>query len=179
MLAISTWHPSSTVTHSVKCKLAGEAESLVIAKANTLEVHDLTAAGLVLKCTLDVWGIVTSLLATQRKVSYGLDLPRDLSLALQANAFQGRTHQSLLLTTDHLNPNFYILDYDVNGSQPQLLVSYSLSLSLRAGREAEFFNGAVLHPNGRVIVCCAYSGTLKVIVLGGNDGEVQTEFDCR
>ncbi|KAG8861744.1 hypothetical protein FRB96_002702 [Tulasnella sp. 330] len=158
MLAISTWHPSSTVTHSVKCKLAGNKESLVIAKANTLEVYDLSATGLVLKCTFDIWGIVTSLLAAQRK---------------------GRTYQSLLLTTDHLNPQFYILDYDVTGSQPHLLVSYSLPLSVRAGREAEFFNGAVLHPNGKVVVCCAYSGTLKVIVLGGNDGEVQTEFDCR
>ncbi|KAG9035896.1 hypothetical protein FRB95_010299 [Tulasnella sp. JGI-2019a] len=158
MLAISTWHPSSTVTHSLKCRLAEENESLVIAKVNTLEVHDLNATGLTLRCTFDIWGTVTSLLATQRN---------------------GRAYQSLLLTTDHLNPNFYILDYDSSGIQPQLVVSYSLSLSLRAGREAEFFNGAILHPNGKVVVCCAYSGTFKVVVLGENGNVVQSEFDCR
>lgn len=58
-------------------------------------------------------------------------------------------------------------------------MSYSLSLALRAGREAEFFNGAVLHPNGKVLVSCAYSGTLKVIILGEGDIPVRTEFDCR
>lgn len=74
MLAVSTWHASSTVTHSLKCNLVGDRDCLVVAKVNTLEVHDLTPTGLTLKCSFDVWGIVTSLLSAHRKVSVLFEL---------------------------------------------------------------------------------------------------------
>ncbi|KAG8949792.1 hypothetical protein FRC04_008332 [Tulasnella sp. 424] len=157
MLGISTWHGPSAVSHCLKCTLTSEdRESLVIAKINRLEVYDLTPSGLEFRCSFDTWGTVTSLLTTQRK---------------------RRNLASLIVTTDHLDPKFYVLEFDA--SKSELLVAESLSLRLRVGREAEFFSGAVIHPNGKVIVSCQYSGTIKVIVLGDKSKVIETEFECR
>ncbi|KIO17685.1 hypothetical protein M407DRAFT_32631, partial [Tulasnella calospora MUT 4182] len=123
---------------------------------NRLEVYDLTPSGLSFRCSFDTWGTVTSLLSTQRK---------------------RRNLASLIVTTDHLDPKLYVLEFDT--SKSELLVAESLSLRLRVGREAEFFSGAVIHPNGKVIVSCQYSGTIKVIVLGDKSKVIETEFECR
>lgn len=90
---------------------------------------------------------------------------------------QGRALSSLIVTTDHLDPKLYVLDFDSHKSQ--LTVSRNLSLRLRAGREAEFWSGAIIHPNGKVVVCCQYSGMIKVVVLGDDQNVVFKEFDCR
>lgn len=83
----------------------------------------------------------------------------------------------MVVTTDHLEPKLYILEFDSEKSE--LVEVESLSLKLRVGREAEFFSGAIMHPNGKVIVSCQYSGTIKVIVLGDKSKVIETEFECR
>ncbi|KAG8896128.1 hypothetical protein FRB99_009058 [Tulasnella sp. 403] len=165
MLSVSTWHPPSAVSHSLKCKVTSASrESLVVAKVTLLEIYDLTPNGLELRCSFYTWGTVTSLASTRLKQRGRL-------------SFQSRTLESLIVTTDHPSANLYILNFDTATST--LFASITLPLRLRAGREAEFFNGAILHPNGKVIVAHAYSGTIKVIVLGDDVDKIETEFDCR
>lgn len=90
---------------------------------------------------------------------------------------KGKTCASLLVTIDHPNPMLYILDYDSNRSG--LVVSQSLSLKGRAPRPSEYYSGAVLHPNGQLLVTSQYTGLIKVVVLGNASNVIKNEFECR
>lgn len=71
MFAISTWHPPSAVSHSLKCRLiTPDADCLVVSKVNRLEVYDLQPDGLPFRCSFDTWGTVTSLLSTRIEVLF-------------------------------------------------------------------------------------------------------------
>ena len=57
----STFHPSSSVISSTKCRLASrDLEHLVVAKLHRVDVYSLRPHGLQHECGLDIWGIVCS-----------------------------------------------------------------------------------------------------------------------
>lgn len=70
MRVIGTFHPASSVSHSVKCGLTADKslEHLVIAKTDKLEVYSLHPNGLKKECTTDMWGRVVGLQAVPSKV---------------------------------------------------------------------------------------------------------------
>ena len=74
MRVVGTFHPSSSVSRSLKCALTADPslEFLVIAKTDKLEVHSLQPDGLKRECVLDMWGRVVGLQAVPAEVS----LPR-------------------------------------------------------------------------------------------------------
>ncbi|KAG8965789.1 hypothetical protein FRC03_000160 [Tulasnella sp. 419] len=157
MLSVSTWHAPSSVSHSVRCRFISDgAENLIVGRLNRIEVYALSPTGSVLQTSFDTWGTMTSLNAVRR---------------------HGHNTDSLIITIDHRNPSFLILDYDDEASR--VFVSHNISLRMRGAREAEFFNGAIVHPNGNVIVTHVYTGHLKVMVLGENPNKIESEFECR
>ena len=70
MRVVSTFSPSSSILHSVKCRLDGSGvEYLVISKPSKLEVFALQPEGVELQCELQIWGMVSSLKAVHHDVS--------------------------------------------------------------------------------------------------------------
>ena len=70
MRVIGTFHPSSSVSRSVKCALTQDKslEHLVVAKTDKLEVYSLRPDGLKKECSTDMWGRVVGLQAIPAKV---------------------------------------------------------------------------------------------------------------
>jgi len=69
MKVVSTFHPSSSVLSSVKCRLSTrDLEHLVVAKLNRIDVYSLRAHGLQHECGLEVWGKICSLKALKVSV---------------------------------------------------------------------------------------------------------------
>lgn len=70
MKIVSTFHPSSAVLSSVKCRLGSrDLEHLVVAKLNRLDVYSLRPHGLQHECFLNVWGKVCSVASIPISVS--------------------------------------------------------------------------------------------------------------
>lgn len=62
MKVVSTFHPPSAVSCSVKCKfIPDNHEYLVVGKANRLELYSLQPKGLHFESTLDVWGHIVTI----------------------------------------------------------------------------------------------------------------------
>lgn len=72
MKVVSTFHAPSSVAASVKCSLTPDAEHLVVAKTNRLEVFSLQPEGLKLECTHEFWGRVISVKAFPKDVRSAL-----------------------------------------------------------------------------------------------------------
>lgn len=70
MRVVGTFHPSSSISRSLKCALTLDSglEFLVVAKTDKLEVFSLQPEGLKRECGLDVWGRIVGLQDVPAKV---------------------------------------------------------------------------------------------------------------
>ncbi|TFK20000.1 hypothetical protein FA15DRAFT_673909 [Coprinopsis marcescibilis] len=153
---VTTFHPSSSVVSSVKCRLASrDLEHLVVAKLDRIDVYSLRPHGLQHECGVDVWGRV---------------------LCVKALPISGTERSKLALMTSHPDPELVFFSYkELEGGSAELVATKSLSLFERSPREAEFFNDLVVHPSGEVAVASCYVGKLKVIKL--KSGGYEKDFD--
>ncbi|KAI0335819.1 hypothetical protein GY45DRAFT_705258 [Cubamyces sp. BRFM 1775] len=156
MRIVGTFHPSSSVTHSLKCRLTPDptAEHLVIAKTDKLEVYSLQPDGLKHECTTDMWGQI---------------------VGMHAIPVQDESHSNLLVMTNHPDAKVVLMTYGVENDVPALQPGGSHSLVDRAARQAEFVTDFQVDPTGQIAVVSCYAGKLKVIKL--EDGELGQAFD--
>lgn len=65
MKVVSTFHPPSSVLHSLKCNLTSnsDVEFLVVAKLDRLDVYLVHQEGLRFNCTLEIWGRIKAVRA--------------------------------------------------------------------------------------------------------------------
>lgn len=83
MRVVSTFFHPSSVLHSVKCKLCGtDTEYLVLSKPNQLEVFALLPEGAKLRCSLEIWGVVSSLKVIPHEVSQEVYVDRCATLTI-------------------------------------------------------------------------------------------------
>ncbi|KAJ3503729.1 hypothetical protein NLJ89_g8306 [Agrocybe chaxingu] len=157
MKVVSTFHPSSSVLSSVKCRLAERnLEHLVVARLNSLDVYSLRPHGLQHECGVDVWGKICSV------------------KTLPISEYDGRSNIVVMIT--HPEPELIILSYvDSESSAPKLKVKKQIPLFERFPRLAEFFTDFLIHPSGNLAVVSCYAGKLKIITLKG--GAYQKDFD--
>ncbi|KAF8967077.1 CPSF A subunit region-domain-containing protein [Flammula alnicola] len=155
MKIVSTFHPSSSVLSSVKCRLGTrDLEHLVVAKLNRLDVYSLRTHGLQHECGLDVWGKICSL--------------------KRIPLYETRSNIAIMLT--HPDPELIFLAYEESDAGiAQLTVKKQLSLFERLPRIAEYFTDFLIHPSGNLAVVSCYAAKLKVITLKG--GNYQEDFD--
>ncbi|KAG2010117.1 pre-mRNA-splicing factor rse1, variant 2 [Coprinopsis cinerea AmutBmut pab1-1] len=150
MKIVTTFHPSSSVVSSVKCRLASrDLEHLVIAKLDRIDVYSLQPSGLQHECGIDVWGRV---------------------LCVKVLPIPGTDRSKLVLMTSHPDPELVFFSYrdNVEGGA-QLKVTKSLSLYERSSRTAEFFNDLLIHPSGTLAIASCYVGKLRIVKLEGGD----------
>jgi DNA damage-binding protein 1 len=70
MKVVSTFHPSSSVLSSLKCRLGTrDIEHLVVAKLSRLDVYSVRPHGLQHECGVEVWGKICSVKAIPLSVS--------------------------------------------------------------------------------------------------------------
>jgi len=70
MKIVSTFHPSSSVLSSVKCRLGTrDIEHLVVAKLNRLDVYSVRSHGLQHECGVEIWGKICAVRAIPLSVS--------------------------------------------------------------------------------------------------------------
>ncbi|CAA7261433.1 unnamed protein product [Cyclocybe aegerita] len=157
MKIVSTFHPSSSVLSSAKCRLSERnLEHLVVAKLNRLDVYSLRPHGLQHECGVDVWGKICSV------------------KALPISEYDGRSNIVVMIA--HPEPELIILSYaDSEGATPELKVKKQIPLFERSPRLAEFFTDFLIHPSGNLAVVSCYTGKLKIITLKG--GAYQNDFD--
>ena len=95
MKIISTFHPTSSVLSSVKCRLSSrDLEHLIVAKLNRIDAYTVRPHGLQHECGLDVWGKVCSV--KHLPLSVGA-LPMIFYLPLTCNHSLMNTAQTLSL----------------------------------------------------------------------------------
>jgi hypothetical protein len=58
MRIVSTFHPPSSVTDAIKCRLTSDRSlvHLVVAKSNRLDVYSVQPSGLSHECGTEIWG---------------------------------------------------------------------------------------------------------------------------
>lgn len=175
MKVVNTYHSPTSVTFSLKCRLTADPdlEFLVVARSNELDVFAILVDGLRLRCTLDVWGRVTSLKAFGSSVRPSENITANKGLTFYQSVQEG-SKSSLLLTTDHPDPRLLLLQY-VPDQDPRLECTKSISLHERNARPAEFFCSAIVNPAGDVAVVSSYVGKLKVLEL--SDGKCRSDFN--
>ncbi|KAG1898161.1 CPSF A subunit region-domain-containing protein [Suillus fuscotomentosus] len=159
MKVVTTFHPASSVVDSLKFRLKDEhpSEFLVVAKSNRLDIYALLPEGLRHQQGLDIWGRVR---------------------VIRAVPVLSRSSISLLVLTDHPEPELIFLSFTVNGTgSTEITVTKYLSLSERSARPAEFCHTVLVDPSGGVAVVSAYTGKLKVVVLD-QDGGYDHDFDA-
>lgn len=71
MKVVTTFHPSSSVQHSIKATLTTDPdlEFLVVAKLDRLHVHSIQPEGLKKECELETWGRIVAIKAVPVDVS--------------------------------------------------------------------------------------------------------------
>jgi DNA damage-binding protein 1 len=78
--------------------------------------------------------------------------------------------------TDHPDPELIFLKYETSDTEPRRLVRIKqLSLYERSPRPAEFYNNALVDPNGQLVVVSCYAGKLKFILL--KNGNYHSDLD--
>ena len=70
MRVVGTFHPSSSVSRSLKCTLTPDPslEFLVVAKTDKLEAFSLQPEGLKRECVLNMWGRIVGVQDVPAKV---------------------------------------------------------------------------------------------------------------
>ncbi|KAI0720554.1 CPSF A subunit region-domain-containing protein [Cerioporus squamosus] len=155
MRVVGTFHPSSSVSRSVKCRLTPDAEHLVVAKTDKLEVHSLQPDGMKRECIIDMWGRVVGLQVIPAKEP-------------------GRSR--ILAMTDHPDPKLVVMAFGYGeDGVASLTPKSSLSLADRSARPAEFVTDVQVDPTGKIAVACCFTGKLKVVPL--KNGELGNAFD--
>ncbi|KAF9013379.1 CPSF A subunit region-domain-containing protein [Cyathus striatus] len=156
MKIVTTFHSSSSVLASVKCRLgARDIEHLVVAKLNRIEVYSITSQGLQFELRTEIWGKVVT---------------------IKAIPIPGSSRSNLLLFIAHPDPELVFFSYtEPEGGTPELIPKKQLPLYERTPRPAEFFNNVLLHPSGRLAVVSCYTGKLKFINLRA--GNYDNDFD--
>lgn len=159
MRIVSTFHPSSSVTSSLRCCLVANSatEHLVVAKPGKIEVFVITDDGLKPDCEVEIWGVIVSIKAIPAKRS--------------------AKHSNLLVLTDHPDSRLIVLTYSVDNGSPSLVSKPDTTISLldRNARHAEFFHDIVVDTSGRIAVINSYVGKLKVLMF--DRGIVSDHFD--
>ncbi|THH20561.1 hypothetical protein EW146_g835 [Bondarzewia mesenterica] len=156
MKVVTTFYPSSSVVHSLKCHLTSDrsTEHLVVAKINRLDVFSAQPEGLKHECSVDIWGRVAS---------------------IKAVASSG-SQDNLLLLTDHPDPRIIVLTCQASkDGELSLNGLHTINLEERNARPAEFLQDVVVDASRQVAVASCYAGKLKVIVLEGD--KLDIEFD--
>ena len=71
MKVITTFHPPSSVGHSLKCTLSPDQsfQHLVVAKLNILEVYSAHPDGLRLECTTEIYGRISAIRSITKNAS--------------------------------------------------------------------------------------------------------------
>lgn len=171
----STFHPSSSVISSTKCRLASrDVEHLVVAKLHRVDIYSLRPHGLQHECGLDIWGIVCSVKPISISVGQHISPFYSLSIDIQVQASSMRSNLVLMIT--HPEPELIFLSYvESETGATELVVKKRLNLLDRSPRLSEFFNDLLVHPSGTLAVVHCYSGKLKVVVLKA--GNYQQDFD--
>lgn len=157
MRVVSTFFPSSSILHSIKCNLNSEdVDHLVVAKPNKLEVYGLEENGVKLRCTREIWGSISS---------------------LNAIRVSDQDDEMLLVTTEAPKPLCIIYEYIYKKDEPaSLREAHNLSLQAPFSRPMENFEGAIVHHSGNLAVIVTYVGKLKVLWVQ-DQGRI-SHFDC-
>ncbi|EMD31691.1 hypothetical protein CERSUDRAFT_109269 [Gelatoporia subvermispora B] len=157
MRIVSTFHPPSSASSSVRCRLTSSpTECLVIAKTNRLEVYSIQPEGLRAESTFDIWGRVLSL-RTIPAVETG--------------------SCNILALTDHPDVKLIVLGGVTDDSGLTLVTKGHVSLQERGGRVAEFVTDVFVHPGGEVAVVSCYAGMLKVVQFKEGNIDTHAHFD--
>ncbi|KAI0647974.1 CPSF A subunit region-domain-containing protein [Trametes meyenii] len=156
MRVVGTFHPSSSISRSLKCCLTPDPtlEHLVVAKTEKLEVYSLQLDGPKLECTADLWGRIVGLQAVPAKE-------------------KGRSN--LLVMTDHPDPNIVLMIYSMDGGGSSLTPGDLNTLKDSSARPAEFVTDFQVDPTGQVAAVSCYAGKLKIIPL--SPGQLGPDID--
>ncbi|OCH88473.1 hypothetical protein OBBRIDRAFT_780096 [Obba rivulosa] len=155
MRIVTTFHPPSSVSSSVRCRLTSSpTEYLVVAKTNRLEVSSLQPEGLRPESTLDIWGRV---------------------LSLRAIPVDDTERCNVVVLTDHPDAKLILLSGVADAARVNLVSQGHVSLQDRGGRYAEFVTDVFVHPAGEVAVVSCYAGKLKVVQF--KHDSIDTHFD--
>jgi len=174
MKVISTFHPSSSVLSSIKCRLTSRGlEHLVIAKLSRIDVYSVQPRELQHECGLDVSGKICSIKPLPISVSMKpCNMPKNIDCQLQA--YDGRFNIITMFT--HPDPEILILSYEEDQfRQGWLVVQKQIQLFEKPRRMSEFFTDCIIHPSGKLAIVSCYAGKLKVIGLRG--GQYVEDFD--
>ncbi|KAK7682424.1 hypothetical protein QCA50_014629 [Cerrena zonata] len=154
MKLVTTFHSTSSVVGSLKCRLTpdSELEYLVIARPNRIEVSALTPDGLRPECELEIWGRVLAL-----------------------RSIPSPDAAKLLILTDHPDPYAIVLAFDPDSPTPSLRTLSSVSLHDRNAQHAEFCTDAIVSPDGEVAIISCYKGKLRVLSL--DEGKILDSVD--
>jgi DNA damage-binding protein 1 len=176
MRIVTTFHQPSSVLASVRCRLsARDADHLVVAKLNRVEVYSLRSAGTSLECSLEVYGKVAAVKAIP--ISVKIHLVHTGAPRYSRSPLQESTRSNLVVLLAHPDPELIFLSYTESESGPaELQLTKQLSLYERTPRPAEFFNDVLVHPSGKLAVVSCYLGKLKIINLKA--GRYQNDFDA-
>lgn len=156
MRVISTFHPPSSVTDAIKCRLTTDSSliHLAVTKPNRLDIYSVQPSGLRHECGTEIWGRIVTVRAIPAR--------------------HGKSN--LLLLTDHPDPRLVLLSYSTPSSGSPFLKSLkTLSLHHHHARRSEFLHSISVDPSGRVAAVNCYTGKIKVVEL--EDGLYTNDFD--
>ncbi|TFK40691.1 CPSF A subunit region-domain-containing protein [Crucibulum laeve] len=156
MKIVTTFHNSSSVLCSLKCRLASrDIEHLIVAKLNRIDVYSLQPQGLRHECTTEIRGKV---------------------LCIRAIPISGSGRSKLVLMIAHPDPELIFFSFKLPVEETaELVADKQLSLYERTPRPAEFFNNIIVHPSGKLAVVSCYTGKLKIVTFKA--GSYEQDFD--
>ncbi|KAI9465477.1 CPSF A subunit region-domain-containing protein [Lactarius psammicola] len=156
MRIVSTFHPPSSVTDAVKCRLTSDYSliHLVVAKSNRLDIYSVQPSGLSYECGTEIWGrivVVKAIPTTGGK-------------------------SNLLLLTDHPDPRLIFIAYSTFSSGGSFLKAVkTLNLYHHNARPSEFLHTVLVDPTGSVAVVNCHAGKFKIVEL--DNGFYKNDFD--
>ncbi|KAH9042112.1 CPSF A subunit region-domain-containing protein [Lactarius pseudohatsudake] len=155
MRIVSTFHPPSSVTDVVKCRLTSDRSliHLVVAKSNRLDIYSVQPSGLSYECGAEIWGRIVVVKAIPTR--------------------GGKSN--LLLLTDHPDPRLIFITYSTFSTGGRLNAVKTLSLYHHNSRPSEFLHTVLVDPTGSVAVINCYTGKFRVVEL--ESGFYKNDFD--
>ncbi|KAH9002600.1 CPSF A subunit region-domain-containing protein [Lactarius hatsudake] len=155
MRIVSTFHPPSSVTDVVKCRLTSDRSliHLVVAKSDRLDIYSVQPSGLSYECGAEIWGRIVVVKAIPTR--------------------GGKSN--LLLLTDHPDPRLIFITYSTFSTGGRLNAVKTLSLYHHNSRPSEFLHSVLVDPTGSVAVINCYTGKFRVVEL--ENGFYKNDFD--
>ncbi|KAI0061660.1 hypothetical protein BV25DRAFT_1857049 [Artomyces pyxidatus] len=153
MKVVSTFHPPSSVTGSVRCHLTsdGNLDHLVVVKTNRVDVYSAQPDGLRHECGTEIWGRISTVRAVPTN----------------------NEKENLVLLTDHPEPRLIFLEFTPR--EPSLKNVKTIDLYERTARPSEFLHTVLVHPSGDLAIVSCYTGKLRVVQL--TNGKPGHDFD--